>query len=125
LRLLLDTHAFLWAAGGDPRLSDAAREAIETADRPPSVSAASFWEIAIKIGAGKLQADVDGLLGLVDDETYLELPITALHALSAGALPRHPAPPVDRPLVAQPRAAGLVLLIADAKLRRYQVSLLW
>jgi PIN domain nuclease of toxin-antitoxin system len=100
-------HAFLWAVADDPRLSEAARHAIETAEDPPKVSAVSFWEIAIKIAARRLRVDADGLLALVRDGTYLQPPIDAAHALLAGRLPRHHTDPFDRMLVAQALAEGL------------------
>lgn len=118
MRVLLDTHLFLWTVGVSSRLTPSSRAAIEGADEV-YVSAASLWEIAIKAGTGKLQADVSRLIAEVDASGFLELHVTAEHAAFVAQLPPHHRDPFDRLLIAQAMAEPLVLLTADAQLAPY------
>lgn len=125
MRLLLDTHAYLWWLTDDPRLSEAAREAIGDGGSAVNVSAASVWEIAIKSTLGRLElrgADVVSEIGI---NGFCELPISAAHAAAAGALPRIHDDPFDRMLVAQSRLDGLVCVTRDVVFSEYQVPVLW
>jgi PIN domain nuclease of toxin-antitoxin system len=83
------------------------------------VSAASIWEVAIKAQLGKLNADAADLVRISQDSGFLELPVTAAHALTAASLPAHHQDPFDRLLVAQAVMSPLRLLTSDAVLRRY------
>lgn len=123
MRLLLDTHVVLWWLADDPALPAAAREAISNPGAEVLVSAASAWEIAIKKAAGRLEAP-DDLLDALEANEFSTLPITAGHALAAGALPPHHADPFDRMLVAQAQAEGLTLVSVDTRLADYGVDLL-
>lgn len=118
IRLLLDTHVYLWAVIADPRLSAAARAAIENAERV-FVSAASIWEIGIKARLGKVDADPDELFTANGQSGFAELPVRALHAAAAAQLPLHHRDPFDRLLVAQAVTEPLRLLTADAVLAAY------
>ena len=118
MRMLLDTHVFLWAVAGSASLKPAARRAIESADRV-YVSAASIWEVAIKARLGKIDADPCALVAAIDDSGFVELPITAAHAAGVAALAQHHSDPFDRLLLAQALAEPLRLLTADAALARY------
>lgn len=120
--LLLDTHALLWYLESDPRLPPRAKDAIESG-LEVYVSAASIWEVAIKRGLGKLEAEPD----LIDriNAGFEHLPITQEHAWATSALPQHHGDPFDRLLVAQARAERLPLLSADPKLRAYDVDIVW
>ena len=127
-RLLLDTHTFLWWAFDDPRLSPAARAAIAEADNVCFVSAASAWEMAIKVSLGKL--DVGGDLAAFLPQQLAAsrlrwLPVDLPHALGVAALPWHHRDPFDRLLVAQTQLEGLTLVSADAALRAYDVPMIW
>ena len=123
MRLLLDTHALLWALAQPRRLSARARAAIASADSEVFVSAASAWEIAIKRAIGKLTAPAD--LEAILDQTGIErLPITVSHALAAGALPLIHSDPFDRMLVAQARIEGLTLVTRDPHIAAYDVAVL-
>ena len=119
MRLLLDTHALIWWVGDDPHLGALAREAIASADNEVLVSSASIWEIGIKQKKGMLDAPND--LVAVAKRSFIEMPITFLHAEQAGMLPRHHDDPFDRMLVAQAQMEGLIIVTADAALRRYGV----
>lgn len=118
MRLLLDTHVFLWVVAATPRLKPAARQLIEGADAV-YVSAASIWEVAIKVRLGKLQADPDDLAGAIDRSGFVELPVRAAHAAGVAKLAPHHNDPFDRLLIAQALAEPLRLVTADQALARY------
>lgn len=88
MRLLLDTHVFLWAVGDSPRLASSARQLIEQAEQT-YVSAASIWEIAIKAALKKIDADPAELARAIGDSGFLELPVRATHAAGVAKLPLH------------------------------------
>jgi PIN domain nuclease of toxin-antitoxin system len=121
VKLILDTHLLLWAAGTPERLS---REAVELIEDPGTAllfSAASLWEITIKRGLGRDDFRVDPRLlrrGLAD-AGYEELPVTATHALAVDDLPPLHKDPFDRMLIAQARSEGLLLLTSDDMVARY------
>ena len=77
MRLLLDTHVFLWAVAGSRQLKPPARRLIESAEQV-CVSAASIWEIAIKAQLGKIMADADELVAAIDASGFIELPVRAV-----------------------------------------------
>ena len=118
LRLLLDTHIFLWLAADDKRLSEAARRSISDASRV-LISSASILEIAIKFRIGKLKVDPDDALAEIAANGFEELPIRNDHAVRVGRLPLHHRDPFDRLLVAQAISERLHLLTADAQLKAY------
>ena len=118
MRLLLDTHVFLWAVAGSASLNAKTRQIIDAAEAV-FVSAASIWEIAIKARLGKIDADPNALVAAIDDSGFIELPVRAAHAARAGALPQLHTDPFGRMLVAQALAEPLRLLTADAKLKAY------
>ena len=117
LNLLLDTHILLWWLAQDARLTKRAQAAITDADKV-YVSAASAWEIAIKITLGKLRAP-DDLKIQMDASGFLELPISIAHAAAAGKLPPHHTDPFDRLLIAQAELESLTLLTSDRALKAY------
>ena len=118
MRLLLDTHIFLWAVAGSPLLKAATRRLIESVDEV-YVSAASLWEVAIKARLGKIEADPDELVAAIELSGFIELPVRASHAAAVARLAMHHNDPFDRLLVAQAIAEPLKLLTADAVLARY------
>lgn len=118
MRLLLDTHIFLWAVSGSPRLTSSTRRLIESADEV-YVSAASIWEIAIKARLGKIKADPQALAAAVEAGGFLELPVTAAHAAGVAKLEPHHNDPFDRLLIAQALAVPLRLVTADERLAKY------
>lgn len=128
MKLLLDTHAFLWWIGDDARLSGPAREAIADPGNDVSFSVASAWELAIKTGVGRFEAE--GELGPFLDEhlqrnSFRVLPVKLEHAVSVASLPAHHRDPFDRLLVAQAVAEGLTLVTRDPQLRKYDAPILW
>ena len=121
MKLLLDTHLLLWAAGEPDRLSAEARALIEDPDNELLFSAASVWEIAIKRQLGREDLRVDARLlrrGLLDNG-YSELPISGDHAVAIDALPPIHSDPFDRILVAQATVEGITLVTSDRMLARY------
>lgn len=118
MRLLLDTHVFLWSVAASPQLKPAVRRVIEEADEV-FVSAASIWEIAIKAALGKLQADASELAEAIAPSGFIELPVRAAHAAAVMRLPLHHNDPFDRLLIAQAMTEPLRLLTVDAVLSRY------
>jgi PIN domain nuclease of toxin-antitoxin system len=123
VRLLLDTHVFLWWRANDRRLGRAARIAIAGAG-VVFVSAATAWEAAIKAALGRLQYP-DTVETGVDASGFEKLPITFAHAEHAARLPPHHADPFDRMLVAQADLEGLTLLTHDRRLAPYAAPILW
>ncbi len=118
MRLLLDTHIFLWAAAGSASLKSGARRMIREADAV-FVSAASLWEIAIKTHLGKLEADPEALVAAIDESGFRELPVRAVHAAGVAKLPSIHKDPFDRLLIAQSIAEPLRFLTADTVLKAY------
>ena len=122
--LLVDTHALLWSIGEVGRLSDAARESLESMATEAYVSPASVWEIAIKRQAGKLEAP-ESLFDEIRRAQFRELPISFEHAAIAGALPLHHRDPFDRMIVAQAQSERLTVVTSDPHFAVYGVAVLW
>jgi PIN domain nuclease of toxin-antitoxin system len=121
MKLLLDTHLLLWAAGEPRRLSRQARTLIENPDNELLFSAASLWEVAIKRGMGREDFKVDARLlrrGLLDNG-YGELPIISDHVVAIDSLPPIHKDPFDRILVAQANVEGVMLLTIDTLVSQY------
>ncbi len=118
MRLLLDTHVFLWAVTGARLLNADARRLIEAAEEV-YVSAASIWEVAIKARLGKIEADPVELAAAIEASGFLELPVKAVHAAGVARLERHHNDPFDRLLIAQALTEPLKLVTADEVLAQY------
>lgn len=115
MKLLLDTHLLLWAAGQPDRLSKTARDLIEAEGSELIFSTASLWEIVIKRGLGREDFKVDARLlrrGLLDNG-YTELPIASEHVVAIDSLPPLHKDPFDRVLIAQALVEGVILLTTD------------
>lgn len=128
MRLLLDTHTFLWWLAGESALSAAARKAIADEKNTIFVSAASAWEIATKYRIGKLPgvASIVGNLGeTIADQGFTALPISLRHAQVAGTLPGTHRDPFDRILVAQALLEKLILVSNEQPFDAFGVSRLW
>ena len=118
MRLLLDTHIYLWSVADDRRLSKQARALILNAD-DVFVSSVSIWEAAIKIGLGKLDADINLLVSEIEASGFSELPVRSVHAARVRGLPDIHRDPFDRLLVAQALSEPLHLLTSDSHLSQY------
>ena len=128
MRILLDTHAFLWWLAGNPRLVETARRAIAADENDVLVSAASAWEIATKHRLGKLPA-ADALAGDIRggiaDQGFDELAVSVADAERAGRLPGRHRDPFDRMLIAQALAHDLAIVSNEQAFDRYGVNRLW
>ncbi len=121
MKLLLDTHLLLWAAGQPEKLSVAALTLIEAPENQLMFSAASLWEITIKAGLGREDFVVEpGLVrrGLLDNG-YEELAVSSAHAVALTVLPAIHKDPFDRILVAQAQVEGIVLVTSDDTVSQY------
>lgn len=118
MRLLLDTHVFLWVATDSPRLNGEVRKVLESASAI-YVSSASIWEIAIKARLGKIDADADQMLAAIEESGFQELPVQGRHAAMVAKLPLHHRDPFDRLLVAQAMTEPLRLVTGDDQLLAY------
>ena len=128
MRLLLDTHAFLWWLTESSRLSEAVRRAIFDPSNDKLISAATAWEITTKHRLGKLpEADpiASDIPGAIAAQGFQELPVFVADAARAGALPGPHRDPFDRMLIAQALSRDLVLISNDAAFDRYPVRRLW
>ncbi len=118
MRLLLDTHVFLWAVTANRSLKSSAQEFLSKADAV-YVSAASIWEIAIKARLGKIEADVGSLADAIEGSGFQELPVSARHAAAVAKLPLHHRDPFDRLLLAQAFSEPLRFVTVDGALAAY------
>jgi PIN domain nuclease of toxin-antitoxin system len=121
MKVLLDTHLLLWAAGSPQRLPKAALSILKARDNTLLFSAASVWEVVIKTGLGRsdFQVDAQQLRRGLLLHGYEELPITGEHAIAVRALPSLHKDPFDRILLAQAQTEGLTLLTVDRELAAY------
>jgi len=125
MRLLLDTHVFLWAALTPSKLAAAVREVIADRANEIYVSAASTWEIVIKVPTGKLKLPMDPVSYVTSRMAafgFSSLPITQDHALAVSSLPLKHKDPFDRIMIAQAQIEGLTFVTCDAKLLTYPVN---
>ena len=128
MKLLLDTHAFLWWITDDAQLSPKARELISDSNNTMYWSAASSWEVSIKYALGRLplpETPEEFLPAELGKNRIESLSVIDAHAFQAGSLPRHHADPFDRMLVAQAQIESLVILSNDRKLIHYDVDIHW
>lgn len=130
MRLLLDTHAFLWLVDGSSNLSKNAQSALGDSANSLFLSAASVWELSIKTSRTHPQLTLNDPL-----DRYIAkwtgvyqvqiLPIDLSHALHVVELPKHHADPFDRMLVSQAHVEAMTLVSADRKFTSYPVPVLW
>ena len=118
MRVLLDTHVFIWAVMDSKRLSGAARKKMSAATEI-YVSAASIWEVAIKRRLGKIEVDPGDLAAAIEGSGFYSLPVTPRHAVLVERLPDHHRDPFDRVLIAQAMSEPLRFFTVDKTLARY------
>ncbi len=127
MRLLLDTHVFLWIMAGSD-LSPSAREAVLDKGNDLFLSAASYWEICIKLSLGKLQL-APQWPQVFDEEIKVNqimwLPVDRLHCRKLLDLPRLHGDPFDRLLIAQAMVENLTVVSADTSVRSYAIASIW
>jgi PIN domain nuclease of toxin-antitoxin system len=128
VRLLLDTHAFLWFAGGDARLSSRARRRIEDPAHDKFLSVASIWEAAIKASLGKLTLSISLEAVVEEGATNNGIALVDVrreHAAAVEHLPFHHRDPFDRLLVCQAMVERMQIVSADASLDAYPIRRVW
>ena len=128
MKVLLDTHTFLWWIIDHPKLSSRVREIIGDGNNELFVSAASGWEIAIKAQLGRLQLPDEPqrfILEQLSLNAIQSLPIKISHALHVFSLPNHHRDPFDRILISQAQLEGLPILTADPQIALYPVEIIW
>ncbi len=128
MKILLDTHAFLWWIVDDPHLSSIARSIISDGNNELFFSVASGWEIGIKTGLGRLELPDnlnEYIAGQLEKNAITVLPIQLSHALYVIHLPDHHKDPFDRMLIAQSQLENLTLLTKDPMIAQYNVSIIW
>jgi len=118
MRLLLDTHVFIWSVTGSRRLKAKSRAYLSAAE-VVFVSAASIWEIAIKARLGKIECEPEVMAAAIDASGFQELPVTSAHASVVARLPLHHTDPFDRLLLAQAFGEPLRFVTSDAALAAY------
>lgn len=126
MKLLLDTHILLWAAGDAPQLGSKARKLLLSSTAQLFFSSASIWEVAIKQGLGRADFQVDPRVlrrGLLSNG-YTELPVTGEHAVETSTLPDLHKDPFDRILIAQASVEGMELMTADHRVAQYPGKIL-
>jgi PIN domain nuclease of toxin-antitoxin system len=128
MKLILDTHSFLWFIEGSASLSPTARILIEDADNQPFLSMASLWEMAIKLSLGKLTLS-EPFDTLIPQQMHLNgirmLPIEVAHVSAVAALPFHHRDPFDRLLIAQSMVEKIPLVSGDPAFSLYPVQRIW
>jgi len=128
VKLLLDTHTFLWWTTDDPQLSATALDLIADNRNTLYWSAASSWEVSIKYALGRLplpEIPEQFLPAELGRNRIESIPIIDAHAFQAGRLPRYHRNPFDRMLVAQAMIEGFGLITNDVHIRRYEVEAYW
>jgi len=128
MKVLIDTHVFLWWITNDPLFSPRAREIIADSANVVFLSAASGWEIAIKAKLGRLRLPDEPerfILKQLELNAIEVLPVQMSHALHVYALPDHHRDPFDRLLIAQAQLEKLPILTADPQISRYEVETIW
>jgi PIN domain nuclease of toxin-antitoxin system len=122
VRLLLDTHVLLWWLADDSKLGKEARGMIADPGNQVAVSAATVWEIAIKVSLKKIEIDLEHLENGIAESGFDALPIVASHAIKAGQLPAIHRDPFDRMLIAQAVTEELRLVTHDGIFKRYRLE---
>jgi PIN domain nuclease of toxin-antitoxin system len=124
MKVLLDTHALIWALEGSAQLSKTARDVIEDGANEVLVSVVSAWEIAIKKSLGRLKVP-DDLVSATDKAGFLRRPLGFAEVKRLESLPAHHSDPFDRVLVAQAMEEGAAIVTRDRNIARYRVSIVW
>ena len=128
MKLLLDTHTFLWFALGDPKLSAAAKLQIDDPTIEKFISPAVYWELAIKISVGKYalhQPYEDFLKDNIDGNGFTILPVEWRHTARLTNMPFHHRDPFDRLIIAQAMAEKMAIVSADPAFDAYGVQRIW
>jgi PIN domain nuclease of toxin-antitoxin system len=128
VKILLDTHAFLWLVSDHSRLSDKAKAVFLDNSNDLYLSAVSGFEIAVKHGLGKLklsESPMDFVSRRIENNNLIELPVTMEHATNLQNLPLIHRDPFDRLLISQSMVESIPLLSADKQISAYSIECIW
>lgn len=128
MRLLLDTHCFLWLNDQPEKLGVLALNACQDPENPLSLSLISLWEIQIKHQLGKLDLKVpwQQMLNMQQTRNDLRiLPVSLAHIEQLSQLPMHHRDPFDRMLIAQAQVEGMALISGDGAMEPYDLEVVW
>ena len=128
MRLLLDTHVVLWSVEDPSRVSAAAMTALQDPANDRLLSAATVWEIAIKVGQGKLVLSLPyrrWMEQVIADLVLTVLPVTVLYAERQAGLPAQHKDPFDQLIIAQALVEGIPVVCADAAFDAYGITRVW
>ena len=125
MRILLDTHALLWALAAPDKLPAAVRGAVQAPENDVFASVASAWEIAIKVALRRLEFDLPSMEDTLAASGIQTLDISLQHVARVAELPPHHGDPFDRMLVAQALCESMTLVSRDRKLALYGVRMFW
>ena len=128
MKVLVDTHCWLWALSRPEALNPEAAALLSDGETEVIFSAASVWEIAIKSALGKLRVstiDNDSLFDIIEHQPVTRLPILHSHARHVAGLPPHHGDPFDRLLIAQAQIEKVPIMTADDQFLRYEIEVIW
>jgi PIN domain nuclease of toxin-antitoxin system len=127
LKLILDTHTFIWFINGDKLLSAKAKKEILNPSNEKFVSIATIWEMAIKISLGKLKINrpFKEALNQIEENGFVILPIDFEHALLVSQLEFHHRDPFDRLIIAQAILGDMAIVTRDESFDRYDAKIIW
>jgi len=128
MKYLLDTHAFSWFVSDDNRLSPRARSTIKNNHNEIYFSAASAWEMSIKIRLGRLTIEEElepFIVKQLAENNFSTLPITIFHSIYTSKLPDIHKDPFDRMIIAQSKVENMSLISKDKNIKKYKVPIVW
>jgi len=127
MKLLLDTHAFIWFVENDENLPKGIKTQIEDIENEIFISIASLWEIAIKTSLGKLEVSIDipALISKIESNGFSILHIFPEHTICVSSLPFHHRDPFDRMLIAQTITEKIKIVSRDGVFEDYDVDCIW
>jgi PIN domain nuclease of toxin-antitoxin system len=127
MKLLLDTHAFIWFVEDDEKLPERIRIQIEGAENEILISIVSLWEIAVKTSLGKLELTIDipSMISKIEENGFSILPILPEHTVFVSSLPFHHRDPFDRMLISQSITEKIKMVSKDGAFDDYDVDIIW
>ena len=128
MRLVLDTHVWIWWIAEPERLSEQAVRMIESSENQVFISTASAWEISIKYSLGKIKLQTsieDFFMSVVPKCDFSTIKVEFIHALRVASLPHHHNDPFDRLLIAQAQIEKMPIVTTDRKFSKYDIDIIW
>jgi PIN domain nuclease of toxin-antitoxin system len=128
MKYLLDTHAFLWFVSADDKLSSKARSIIKNSNNEVYFSAASAWEMSIKVRLGRLTIEEElepFIIKQLSENNFSTLSITIFHSIYTSKLPDIHKDPFDRMIIAQSQVEDMPLISKDKNIEKYKIPVVW